>query len=220
MHENIFLFYIMETSLTVKNIVLIGEFQPSKFDKYYFLKNNIFEEHEISEESLFTSDFTIVTAKGFNLTIVANQLVLNEIEPKVENTMADLVTKILSTSSFLGSGFGINLHWYLFSGDKTNEVAKKYFYNENSVLNTFFNEENVSYGTYLSKDFGNSRLKLDIKPATVVTIDSQIEQKIISFGFNFHTDLKGEDFKSNIFKSLSEFKDYINETIKIISLYE
>jgi hypothetical protein len=210
----------METSLTVKNIVLLGEFQPSKFDKYYFLKNNIFEEYEISEESLFTSDFTIVIARGFNLTIVANQLVLNEIEPKTDDAISELMSKIVSTCAFIGTGFGINLHWYLFSGDKTSEVAKKYFYNEKSVLNTFFNEENVSYGSYISKDFGNSRLKLDIKPATVVTIDSEIEQRIISFGFNFHTDLKGDDFKADIFKSLSEFKDYINETFKIISLYE
>lgn len=210
----------METSLTVKNIVLLGEFQPSKFDKYYFLKNNIFEESEISEESLFTPDFTIVIAKGFNLTIVANQLILNEIEPKTDYVISELMNKIVSTSDFIGTGFGINLHWYLFSGDKTSEVSKQHFYNEKSLLNTFFNEANVSYGSYISKDFGNSRLKLDIKPATVITIDSKVEQRIISFGFNFHTDLKGEDFKVDIFKSLSEFKDYLSETIKIISLYE
>ena len=210
----------METSLTVKNIVLLGEFQPSKFDKYYFLKNNIFEENEISDESLFTSDFTIVIARGFNLTIVANQLVLNEIEPNTDDAISELMSKIVNSSIFTGTGFGINLHWYLFSRDKTNEIAKKYFYNEKSLLNPFFSGENVSYGSYISKDFGNSRLKLDIKPATVVTIDSEIEQRIISFGFNFHTDLKDEDFKADIFKSLSEFKEYINETIKIISLYE
>ena len=127
----------MEISLTVKNIVLIGEFQPSKFDKYYFLKNNIFEESEISDESVFSSDYTVVVARGFKLTIVQNQIVLTEYEPKFEDTMADLMSKIVSTSSFIGSGFGINLHWYIFSGDNTNLLVKKYFYNEKSELNNF-----------------------------------------------------------------------------------
>ncbi len=210
----------MEISLTVKNIVLIGEFQPSKFDKYYFLKNNIFEESEISDESVFSSDYTVVVARGFNLTIVQNQIVLTEYEPKFEDTMADLMSKIVSTSSFIGSGFGINLHWYIFSGDNTNLLVKKYFYNEKSELNNFFNDENVSYGTYLSKDYGNSRLKLDIKPATVVRIDSESEQRIISLAFNFHTDLNNENYREEILKSLSEINDYMNETKKIVSIYE
>jgi len=210
----------MEISLTVKNIVLIGEFQPSKFDKYYFLKNNIFDENEISDESIFNSDFTIVVARGFNLTILTNQIVLTENEPKVQSSITDLMSKIVSSSNFVGSGFGINIHWYLFSGEKTSELAKKYFYNDKSEINTFFNDGSVSYGSYLSKDFKNSRLKLDIKPATVVRIDSKSEQKIISFAFNFHTDLVNENFREEILKSLSEINDYMEETRKIVSIYE
>lgn len=210
----------MEISLTVKNIVLIGEFQPSKFDKYYFLKNNIFNENEISEQSIFTSDFALVVARGFNLTIVTNQIVLTENELKVDETMVELMDKIVSTSNFTASGFGVNLHWYLFSGEKTSEIAKKHFYNEKSEINSFFKGDDISYGSYLSKDFGNSRLKLDIKPATVMKIDSEIEQRIISFAFNFHTDLKNENFKDDIKKSLSEVEEYIKETRKIISIYE
>lgn len=209
----------MEISLTVKNIVLIGEFQPSKFDKYYFLKNYIFEESEISEESIFTSDFVHITTKKINLTIFNNQIVLNEIEPSVDDSISLIMKKIIDTADFSGIGFGINLHWYLFTGNDTNEFARKYFYNEKSELNSFFKGDNISYGAYYSKDFGNSRLKLDIKPATVVKIDSQFEQRIISFSFNFHTDLKNSDFKNNIYKSLSEINNYTSETQKIISLY-
>lgn len=210
----------MEISLTVKNIVLVGAFQPSKFDKYYFLKYNIFDENEISEESIFTTDFTLVVARGYNLSIATNQIVLTETELRNDETMVSLMDKIVSTSNFTASGFGFNLHWFLFSGEKTSEIARKHFYNEKSEINNFFKGDDISYGAYLSKNFGNSRLKLDIKPSTVIKINSDIEQRIISFAFNFHTDLKGENFKVEIKKSLSEVGEYINETRKIISIYE
>lgn len=209
----------MEVSLTVKNIVIVGEFQPSRFDKYYFLKNQIFEEGDILETSIFSSEFSVVRTNLFNLTVLNNQIILNENEPKDEDFISEIISKIVKTIEFKASGFGINLHWYIFSENDTNRLSKEYFYNENSVINQYFIDGNVSYGTYMSKDFGNSRMKLDIKPATVTKIETGQEQTIISFSFNFHTDLNTENFKVNIMKSLSEINEYTEETKKIVQLY-
>lgn len=209
----------MELSLTVKNLVIVGSFQPSKFDKYFFLKNNIFKEEEISETSIFSEQFCVVDARGFNLTIIPNQLIFTEKVPQLNDLLSEIFSKLVCFLDFSGIAFGINLHWYLFSEDKTNELTKKYFYNENASINKFFDGDNISYGCYLSKDFGNSRLKLDIKPATVSRIETNLEQRVISFAFNFHTDLKSKNCKEEILKSLSELGQYTDETKSIINLY-
>lgn len=209
----------MELSLTVKNIVIVGIFKPSKFDKYFFLKNNIFEEGEIAETSIFSSEFSIIETQDFNLTVLSNQLIFTEKEPQLKDLMSEIFSKIINSVDINASGFGINLHWFLFSEDKTNELSKKYFYNETSTINDFFKGDNISYGCYLSKDFGNSRMKLDIKPVTVTKIGTELEQRVIVFNFNFHTDLKNKNCKQEIIKSLSEIQKYTDETETILNLY-
>ncbi len=39
--------------LRIKNIVLVGLFNPSFFDKYLFIKNGIVKEEEILDGSIF-----------------------------------------------------------------------------------------------------------------------------------------------------------------------
>ena len=68
--------------------------------------------------------------------------------------------------------------------------TKKYFYNqENPMFSSFFNKTGTMYGAYLSTDYKNSRLKLDIKPLISRNIKTQVEQNFINFAFNFHFDI-------------------------------
>ena len=43
----------MQSTLKIKNIVLVGIFNPSAFDKYFFIKNNLATEEEILPNSTF-----------------------------------------------------------------------------------------------------------------------------------------------------------------------
>lgn len=207
----------MEFALAVKNIVIVGNFSPGNFDKYFFIKNLIVSENEIQENSQFFNELCILNTPMFNITIVVNQLVFTDLNGSYNLDNAIIVLKkLVSTSQFKCSAMGINFHWYLFSEEKTTELSKRLFYNENEkITKAFFNVDNVSYGLYLSKDFGNSRMKLDIKPATVTKIETSIEQKVLAFVFNFHVDLKNKD-NTMIFKILDESSSYFNESKKIV----
>ena len=209
----------MDISLAVKNIIIVGEFEPAFFDKYFFIKHNIVKEDDIQNSSIFMAEACMLNTEDFNLTIVSNQLVITDLKVKSEiQNIIEITEKIISVSQFNYSAMGINFHWYLFSGEKTTEISKKYFYNENDILtNKFFNEDNVSYGTYLSKDFGLSRMKLDIKPATLSKINNDEVERVIAFTFNFHVDLRNEN---KIIDVLPLGQKYCDETIKVIKSYE
>lgn len=211
----------MDFSLAVKNIIIVGDFNPAFFDKYFFIKNNIVQETDIDDSCHFLTDVCILNTTKFNLTIVSNQLVLSDLNSVYDiNKAIEIVNKITASSQFKSTALGINFHWYLFSEEKTSEISKKYFYNENEMLTKqFFNGDNTSYGIYLSKDFGLSRMKLDIKPATLTKIDTNNEQRVIAFVFNFHVDLKNDN-KDKIFAALEEAQKYCEESKKIINAYE
>lgn len=211
----------MDFSLAVKNIVIVGDFNPGLFDKYFFIKHSILLEQDILETSHFLSDVCILNTNEFALTIVGNQLAITDLKSDLNiQKIIEVLKKIISVGQYQARAMGVNFHWYLFSEEKTSEISKKYFYNENEILtNTFFNEENVSYGIYLSKDFGLSRMKLDIKPATVTQIGSENEQRVIAFTFNFHSDLKNEN-TNQVMNILDQSNNYCEETIKIIKSYE
>lgn len=206
-------------SLTVRNLVIVGDFIPSKFDKYYFLKNNIFNEEDILEQSVFVGEFCQLLTNKYSLLILPNQLVFNELIPQKDDALGKIMEQIASTSEFAASALGYNLHWYIHA-DNTKEIAKKYFYNENSALiKNFFDTADSNYGCYVSKDFGKARLKLDIKP-NILKHPVTGEENILVFAFNFHYDLNEVNFKVEILSILKELNSYNNEAEKIMSIYE
>jgi len=205
----------METTLTVRNVVLIGEFKVSNFDKYYFIKNQIFSEEEISKTH-FSNDLSHIETNKFHLVIYSNQMILTALYPHDNDDLFDILNRMIDTGSCNCDALGINYHYYIFSEGKTDELSKKFFDLNNRFTNEIFNAENVSYGYYVSKDIGSARLKLDIKPSNVRRVDTDIENKVLAFIFNFHIDLKAHDVK----ESILEAPMYKSECDKIMKYYE
>ena len=65
---------------------------------------------------------------------------------------------------------GFNMGWVLFplNQKELDSWERQSFLAERNPLAKFFKEKNSHFGCYLSKDFKMGRLKLDIKPVTLV----------------------------------------------------
>jgi len=201
----------MESQILNKNVVFIGEFKPTLFDKLYFIKKGIISEEEFLPNSLFLPDLTIIETDNFVLEINPNRFTIsykiieNKELPNVSNIEKALVESKVNA-------FGFNFKIVIFIEDKS--ATKNYFYFEENKLNKFFNTENTAYGYYVSKDLENCRLKLDIKPVQLQKINENSLIDAIDFNFNFHFE------NSNYSEELKKFKSYEDLTLDIINAYE
>ena len=210
----------MDAQLVVKNIVVIGNFLPQKFDKYFFLKNNIFQEEDILEDSIFLTEFCMVQTPKMTIQITSQQLIVVDVDPIAVNDISILIKKVISYSHSSITASGVNFHFYISDNDTSQNLSKKYFYFENNLLNKFFLEEDkIGYGYYISKNFKDTRLKLDIKPASYIDIQKNSNQKIIQFQFNFHKDYE-ENSVELFFAMVDKYNSYLEESKNIISIYE
>ncbi|MGE0932489.1 hypothetical protein [Peijinzhouia sedimentorum] len=199
----------MEKSYINKNLVFIGEFKPSNFDKFTFIKEGFLVEEDFLDGSIFLPDLTIIDTKNLVIEINQNRLSINFKIVDFEINIGKLIS-LLSTSKI--KAFGFNFKRALFIND-SNE-SKKYFYFENNVLNKFFNSNDTAYGYYVSRNIMDARLKLDIKPVQLQKINEDVYFNALDFSFNFHF----ED--DNFVEKLESYRLYEQMTLDIINNYE
>lgn len=199
----------MEKGYLNKNIVFIGEFKPSKFEKLYFIKNELLSEDDFLEGSIFLPDISIIETKNYNIEVNQNRFTINfktiDFELNFEKLIHILRDSIIRV-------FGFNFKRVLFLEDVTE--TKKFFYIENNNINKFFDSDDTAYGYYVSRDIDESRLKLDIKPVMLHKVDENLLVNALDFSFNFH--FENIDFKNK----LSMYSYFENLSLEIINSYE
>jgi hypothetical protein len=210
----------VKTLLLDKNIVINGNFNPSEFDRYFLIKNNIINEEAISKMrvppvfSYFECSFE---TEVFKVSVFPNRLMVSSID--LEDKANDIESFTLSILNVLNFkqviNFGINFDYVfdLESTDRVKEFSKKLFYSSDlNLFANFFNEDNCNYGTYVSKNVLKSRLKLDVKPIRNIIKELKvIDLNGLIFKYNFH-------FESDAgINSITEFKVYYDECKKINS---
>lgn len=199
----------MEKGYLNKNIVFIGEFKPSKFDKLYFIKNELLSEDDFLEGSIFLPDISIIETKNYNIEVNQNRFTINFKTIEFELNFEKL-THILRDSII--RVFGFNFKRVLFLEDATE--TKKFFYIENNNINKFFDSDDTAYGYYVSRSIDESRLKLDIKPVMLHKVDENLLVNALDFSFNFH--FENIDFRNK----LSMYSYFENLSLEIINSYE
>ena len=209
----------MEIGLKIQDIVLIGLFNPSKFDRYTFIKNKIFKENDISDTSVFLPELVNIETDMFNVILNNNQLIISS---KVEsnNDISGVLIKVLKSIDKINlNASGFNFRYFIepiYEDAEIDAFVKTQFYNpSNSIQSNFFNSETSSFGFYCSKDFKNTRLKLDVKPILINNID--INKKSVQFEFNFHRDYDiNDDSLSELNNLIKNYNTYKLESEKII----
>lgn len=222
---------MMQASLITTNIVFVGLFNISLFDKYFFIKNKIFDEEDILSESRFdTVNGIQLITNVLDVIIVQNQIIISSkiIEPN-SNVGNEEINKIALSIIERGkvlniSAFGINFNWSIEDTSMSlQDLSKSLFYSDNiSLLNNFFNNQDSVFGIYASTKFKNARLKLDVKPSNAHQIinNTVISKEVIIFGFNFHFDVKDLLQNTEVLNYLNDYSDYKKESKRIISIYE
>lgn len=208
----------MNNTLAGKNIVFVGRFEPAKFDKFFFIKASILKEEEISETSVFRPEMVHVHTSDITILILPHQIIITQL--KIEGDRVKEVSSLfVSASSLEVSAMGINFTWHVFPTGRFETYTKNYFFNEkNKMFLYFFDTEDSAYGSYVSKDFMNGRLKLDIKPQTIAVATQNAPAMIgLVFAFNFHFVITG---KEQLITTITTYKDLLSESEKIISNYE
>jgi hypothetical protein len=209
----------MELELIEKNIVILGNFRPVKFDKLFFIKNNLLREEDFLENSIFMTEFSLIETKDFTLNISQQQIVINTKNPNENNNIQNIAAEIIKIKDIQINAVGYNLKWFMFLKNELNNFTKDLFYSSNNnVINKYFSSEDTVYGYYVSKNYKYSRLKLDVKPILVQKIDTNEKRKVLNFDFNFHIDNKYTN--DELSELVLEYETFINEANKIVNEYE
>jgi hypothetical protein len=190
-------------------VVAATNLNPSIFTQLWLVRNNIFEESDIQAEVSVFSPLTVnVVAPGVSLTVVPDRLQLgfppSELTDDIPSKLKSIIGKIASElphTPFQAIGF--NMGWIL-TPERQEDMGgleRRFFLNTRNPLARFFKDRSSHFGSYLSKDFMMGRLKLDIKPVSLVG-----GQQALQAVFNFHLDLTGEDKVRQIQKFLDIWK--------------
>ena len=196
----------MKTEIIESNAVLLGDFDPSKFDKFFFIKEELLSENEIKENSVFLPNLSNINTDEVQLSINNRQIVVVNKNAKGDGSsfvkLADFLVKLVKPSTI-----GLNFKFFLFLDDENIEIyTRKIFSPINSdIVNEKFKEVDSAFGYYASKNYDISRMKMEIKPNLAYSLSEKTNHFLLAFDFNFHIEnFKGEEFifedKLNLFR--------------------
>jgi hypothetical protein len=202
----------MKSELVGQNLKIIAnQYNPSLFNSYWLVSQEIFTEKEIQPNSIFTPQFVQINSEGLNIIILPEQLQINltnaDYSEKFKKIISDIVTKLPHIPY---KAVGINFDFFINNFEQ--DLTKDLFYNNNFKLSKFF-DDSPRFGLYLSKIYKSTRLKLDIKPILARKQGEDTEKEFIHFSFNYHYDINKNNTDSDIKNQIVQWDDYKNYSI-------
>ncbi len=198
-------------------VLLARQFNPSVLSQMWLSRNGILDyEGTVKANSIFTENLVQIVTDEFVLAVLPEQLqFIPTVEPSlqqklIEDKLGVLIGK-LPHIPYLAIGLNFNWHLVPEPGGMP-AVTRDLFAVKESGFFERFHGPNARFGAYLSKDFGSFRMKVDIKPISVVLENGGKEDRI-QFGFTFHFDLPpGQESAKETMARLSEWDAVREET--------
>ncbi|MDO8547557.1 MAG: hypothetical protein Q7R68_09395 [Nitrospirales bacterium] len=197
----------MPTPTLFTAVVVATNINPSIFSQVWLTKTGVFSESDFQAESVLSPfAVNVVTPSLAQMAIPQNLQVIfppgdekNNREALLQQTIGRIVAELPHTP-FQAVGF--NMGWVLQPQDpgEIDKLERIFFLSKSNPLSGEFEETNCHFGCYLSKDFEIGRLKLDIKPVTLLD-----QSQALQLAFNFHLDLKEEDKAKQIVRFLGKW---------------
>lgn len=201
-------------------VILAQNFNPSIFNRHWLVKkDNVFlQDEDILPSSIFSPEIVLVNSKSTRLLVTPEQLQFELVDmdanfyEAIEKTLIPMVS-VLKEIPY--RAVGINFVFYVEEKDKSViDLSKELFFKNDSKLFNHFDNEDARFGSYMSKTFEDSRLKLDVKPVFLKT-----GKETIQFGFNFHSDLDPKkDANTVLFDKLQKWQLFKDESLKIMGM--
>jgi hypothetical protein len=190
----------MSLQLANANVVIVAhQFNPSVFSELWLVRNRLLQEEDREIGCVFTDPLVNVRSREFNLLATPDQVQFAPRGP-AEGHQELILAKVGAIVELLPHvpyhAVGLNFVWQFDPAPETVAGASRrlFFVPERRVFRQF-DTEDAQFGTYLSKNSLGCRLKLDIKPVMVTTIEEN-EMRVspaITFGFNYHLDVVSEE---------------------------
>ena len=199
------------------NVVVVAQnFNPSIFDRHWFIKNGILSEEDFLKGGMFTPSLSQVYSEAFDIMVLPDRL---QFGPKVPSEEIALLTvdtvgkivKLLPHTPFSAAGF--NIIWRLQPKDEElGEISRNMFFKDGIEPFLSFDASDARFGSYMSKNIFGCRLKLDVKPMNIsrITRGSETKIEILNFGFNFHKKLESDDRIEEIIAHLNRMDEAID----------
>ena len=215
--------------LLSQNVVIVTQdVSTTMFNQYWFIHNGIFSPEEILADSIFVPGLTNLSTQECNLIITPNQFQFN-VKSEDSTTSCKCITERLMriVEKVSGAGIqmkaiGLNFIWKIFEENIGVPLfSKRLFYLPSSHLHQVFDVKDARFGTYVSKNFLQSRLKLDIKP--VISDGTGEPNEFILAAFNFHRDLtvdNSEQLTVELLEQLKSWNLYYDESARLVCLLQ
>jgi len=179
--------------LTSSIVLIANEVNVSIFKLSWLIGQGIISAEELSDDVVITAVSTQVRTETFELTIVPNRIQLN-LQPSEFHSIAgaeSILVKLLNVLPHTPvSAIGLNVVYMITcpEGESFTGWTRSSFSPSLKLDAIPKADEGTRFGTYLSWDVLDSRLKLDIKP-TVAVSDEGSKVEFMQAGFNYHIDL-------------------------------
>lgn len=209
----------MENLQILQSFVIVGAYNPRNFDKHFFIKNEVIQENEMNDGTIFDAIGAIqVLSENISIIVTMNQIAVTAFNDENGNArFFKIVQSILDVTDLTSvRAVGSNFHWGCFDSSITlNALSKKLFFNQtNGVLNRFFNQADTLYGYYTSTNYLDSRLKLEIKPQNANPENLNTEHLL--YIFNYHHEIKTNERKSDVLKQWQDFDKYFVHSYEVM----
>lgn len=176
-------------------VVLARHFNPSILNPVWLANHGILnKDGAYKPDSVFIGPLTQAVTDEFVLVMTGDQMQFIPLVPPDRHAalIEDKVGTVIRTLPEVPyRAIGLNFNWHkVLEANKVIDETRELFAGRTDGIFSRFTEPNARFGAYLSKDFGQFRMKLDVKPVNV-EVDGRKEDRI-QFGFNFHHDLPAE----------------------------
>lgn len=197
-----------------KNIKILAQgFNPPLFNEYWLKKENFIpDDITVLPNSISTPQFVQIFSKKFNLMVLPDQLQFNIIDNSILATefIKSVVEKVPSLTYI---AMGLNFDYFV--PDK--EIKPGLFFIPKNNLYQEFRTSDAKYGSFLGKNFENSRLSLTIKPTKGIDPKGK-ESDFYHYSINFHIDLTKVDAKSVIISTIGQWNKFDKYSEKLMTL--
>jgi len=200
-------------------VVVARNFNPSIFTQQWLIEKGVLVADVAVGPQIFTPQFVHVSNDGFRLTVLPEQLMFEVINSPQESFVKRVNEKLIPILSALNetpfAAVGVNFQWHIDDKDRTIATVSKDLFDKGVGIYSEFSTSDARYGAYMSKDFLNSRLKLDIKPV-IERQESGLSREFIVSAFNFHKDLFSADRHNELLRVVRNCDSFLQESNKIL----
>lgn len=196
--------------MTQGNLVIVArQFNPSIFSQTWLIKNKILFEEEFPPRWVYSPLLVDVPSKGFHLSVLPEKLQFAPLPPSEASqdlllSKAGMIVKTLPHIPYMAAG--LNIVWQVSHETKSvPEMTRWAFFNGDLPLFRQFDAEDAQFGAYMSRDVLGCRLKLEVKPVTIIR--EGINEGRLQFSFNFHKDMSDEDRIERLLDLLGKWRE-------------